>query len=62
VEKKLLCHVSQFWTIINNNNERWKSIFRKNKFYVKKTSWCHMSNYIKWMTINDIIMTTWAQL
>ncbi len=27
--KKLLCHVSQFWTIINNHNEQWKSTFQK---------------------------------
>jgi len=50
----LLCHVSQFWTsltiIMNDGNQ-----ISKNKFYVKKTSWCHMSDYNRWMTINDIM-------
>jgi hypothetical protein len=51
----LLCHMSQFWTIINNHNEQWRSIFRKeNNFYVKKKSQCHVSHFNEWMIINDV--------
>ncbi len=25
----VLCHVSQFKTIVNNDNEQWRSIFQK---------------------------------
>jgi hypothetical protein len=37
VAKKLLYHMSHFQIIINNNDdEQWRSIFRKeNNFYVK---------------------------
>ncbi len=61
--KILLCHLSQFQTIINNHNGQMRSIFRKvNNFYVQIFLQCHMSNFNIWMTINDISMTSWVQL
>jgi len=58
----LLCHVSQFQTIINNHNEQWKSVFQKsNNFYVKKNHNV-MLDFNRWMVINDISMTLWVQL
>ncbi len=32
------------------------------KNYVKKIAQCHMSNFNRWMTINDINMASWVQL
>ncbi len=39
----VLCHVSQFWTIINNNNERWKSIFQKKNLCQKNFIMPHVN-------------------
>jgi hypothetical protein len=59
----LLCRMSQYHTIINNHNRRWKSIFQEeNKFYVQKSSCCHVLDFNGCMTINDVNMTSRVQL
>jgi hypothetical protein len=46
--------------IIMNDGDQY---FEKNiHFYVQKFSKCHVSNFNKWMTINDVNMTSWVQL
>jgi len=55
-----LCHMSQSWTIIKNHNGRWKSIFQKKKglkiFIMSRVK------FYRWMTTNDVSMTSCVQL
>jgi len=31
-------------------------------FYVRESSYCHMLDFNRWMTINDVNMTSWVWL
>ncbi len=42
-------------------------MYNKNQYFgkknnVQKSSYCHVSNFNRWMTINDVNMTLWVQL
>ncbi len=52
-----MCHnLKPSLTIIMDDGNQY---FEK-KNYVRKSSYCHMSNFNGWMTINDINMTSWV--
>jgi hypothetical protein len=42
--------------IIDDGNQ----YFENNNNYVKKSLWCHVSYFNRWMTLNDVNITSWV--